>query len=353
MKQPLSDNRGLTLIELVVGVVIMAVIAVPLLHSFVASASTARKSEVYRNATDAAQNIIEEIESSEVSAYIVENGAAYDNTLLAYTIRKENIISGNCRFDALITLSAAKDPSGNPLSVNSSPVAVGNPMDAVIDMNTADDIALNELNAKLSGLSNISPQPSLENLTRKITVTADKSGSGVFRIETVFSYSGSFTGKNDKKEPKTIDFSESNSIIVKDSASVNAKNSFSLYLFFKAYYAGRDVISIKNSDWKNSDFKVFLVSSNDGAPPASYKADIRYRCQTDRNKVLVFTNLNSGGYKSFISENWVQMPLIPLSGSLVEQKSVDRLYSVSVKIFEHGKGFEGGPLAELSSQKLS
>ena len=37
-----GDNRGLTLLELIVGVVILAIVVVPLLHTFVTGANTAR-----------------------------------------------------------------------------------------------------------------------------------------------------------------------------------------------------------------------------------------------------------------------------------------------------------------------
>jgi len=65
-----KDNRGLTLLELIIGITILTIIAVPLLHSFVTSAATARKSEIYENATAAAENEIETIEATDLDDYI-------------------------------------------------------------------------------------------------------------------------------------------------------------------------------------------------------------------------------------------------------------------------------------------
>ncbi|NLW65279.1 MAG: prepilin-type N-terminal cleavage/methylation domain-containing protein, partial [Clostridiales bacterium] len=42
-----NDNRGLTLMELLVGVAILAVIITPLLHVYVTGANTARKNKLY------------------------------------------------------------------------------------------------------------------------------------------------------------------------------------------------------------------------------------------------------------------------------------------------------------------
>ena len=63
MKRLKSNNKGFSLIELLVGVAILGVIVIPLLNSFVVSANTARKNKLHGDATTILQNISEQIEA--------------------------------------------------------------------------------------------------------------------------------------------------------------------------------------------------------------------------------------------------------------------------------------------------
>ena len=78
MKSAYKDNRGLTLVELLVGVTILAIIIVPLLHTFITGANTGIKSKNYGNATDAAQNLSEQIQALDVDT-ILQNSALVDS----------------------------------------------------------------------------------------------------------------------------------------------------------------------------------------------------------------------------------------------------------------------------------
>ena len=64
MQNRRNDNRGLTLIELLIAVLMLGVLISPLLHSFVVSASTAAKARSYNETTNAATNLIEQIKGS-------------------------------------------------------------------------------------------------------------------------------------------------------------------------------------------------------------------------------------------------------------------------------------------------
>ena len=59
-----KDNRGLTLLELLVAVVMLSLLISPLLHSFIVSASTTAKARSYNEMTNAATNLIEQIKGS-------------------------------------------------------------------------------------------------------------------------------------------------------------------------------------------------------------------------------------------------------------------------------------------------
>lgn len=62
MKSIKDDNRGITLVELIVSITILAIIVLPLLNAFVTSSKTNAKSKDEMNATDLATNIMEGLE---------------------------------------------------------------------------------------------------------------------------------------------------------------------------------------------------------------------------------------------------------------------------------------------------
>ena len=58
-----KDNRGFTLLELIVAVVILGLIVAPLLHSFLTSANITRRSRATDAATNAVSNLIEDVKA--------------------------------------------------------------------------------------------------------------------------------------------------------------------------------------------------------------------------------------------------------------------------------------------------
>ena len=64
MRNRHRDNRGLTLIELLIAVIMIGLLVSPLLHAFVISASTASKARRVNETTNAATNLIEQIKGS-------------------------------------------------------------------------------------------------------------------------------------------------------------------------------------------------------------------------------------------------------------------------------------------------
>ena len=81
------NNKGFSLIELLIAIVILSIIVVPLLHSFVTAAKTNSKARNTMHATAVAENVLEEFEAYSIeemaqtylaAGYAVESDAAID-----------------------------------------------------------------------------------------------------------------------------------------------------------------------------------------------------------------------------------------------------------------------------------
>lgn len=122
------NNEGFSLIELLIAIVILAIIVVPLLHSFVTSARTNAKSRNTMHATAIAEDVMEQFEAhtleemadtyeaatptgftnsvqKDASLDVDGDGAAEDG-IWQYTFRDEKTTSGI--YDVVVTL----DPNG-------------------------------------------------------------------------------------------------------------------------------------------------------------------------------------------------------------------------------------------------
>ena len=74
------DNRGLSLVELLIGITILAIVVVPLIHAFITSAATSNKARNLSSETAAAQNILETYRATTLDA-ILEKVAGHDYAL--------------------------------------------------------------------------------------------------------------------------------------------------------------------------------------------------------------------------------------------------------------------------------
>lgn len=202
MKAFAKDNRGVTLIELMIAIIIFAIITIPLLNSFKISTSTAAKSEQMGRVSLTAQNILEIIESSNVSTVLsseetnntmlfqADDGVEHyikDNLNDTYTlVRNNNAVVPNCiwlkgvssgigKYNALVEFEPNTDINDKELSVHS-------PMQFIYSQPSGDDCPDEKFKDSI-GIEDDTPNE-IEISKRDINLEVNKTGSDVSVVVT-------------------------------------------------------------------------------------------------------------------------------------------------------------------------
>lgn len=350
MKKALKrDNRGLTLVELIVGVVILALIVTPLLHVFVTGANTVKKTKQISDANVAAKNLIEEIEAKDMSVYLSGLSRVTDEHSAdkgKYVISKD-VSSGGSDFKAKIMIGTE-----NPLNNNSIPFS--NQMDGVFQMQDTDGTAL--------ALFHSSGDTGFTRLKRYVTIDAENmDGSSICKVTVTFEYSGTakkeYLDGDGNTRFETVPFNYSTKAVMNITPRSDTGTAFSVFLFFKAYKStdadfqmGKTVINNKTKDdaaknWKSMDFNVFLVDVGDS--PADIKTEVDYKPTTKGRKVNLMTNMKNTTYKVYTLANSIWQTPKDVPVNLVQTEAIDRVYSITVEIYKGEK-----KITDLTTSKL-
>jgi prepilin-type N-terminal cleavage/methylation domain-containing protein len=319
------DNRGVTLVELLISVLILGIVTAPLLHTFFTSATTAQKSRQFGDATTCAQNLIETIQEMQVDTLLADatslgaagakfylpasessledtdgdgfsltagptpGSEAVKDSTGKYYIGLHGISSGSSSFDALITLDAQHDLNSEPVTKYTDLIATVQPDPNPDDgARTAFEDDCDALGAILGTIS----------LQRTITIdvetgTAIGGGDVRFPVYIHYSYTGGFQYLDEEGNTKPHYFSwtptEGPSIayyIAKAEDLTGDKPAFSMYFFFDSFYGSPgygDTVKVyndKNNGGPGSHdlfFNLFLVrqkTSETSVKEASYSAQI-------------------------------------------------------------------------------
>lgn len=127
------QNRGFTLVEVIIAVVIMTIAAIPILHAFSTSAQTSSKALIKMRATNAAENIMEDIKGLTLEQIVDKYGddsVTYPNydgmnpadpaadPTIGYTPRKDkegNVIKAGYEFELNASSADYNDDINNVL----------------------------------------------------------------------------------------------------------------------------------------------------------------------------------------------------------------------------------------------
>lgn len=408
------NNLGLTLVELLVAVAILGVIVAPLLHSFVTSAYTARKSRVFGDATVAAQNIIEAIQAMDADLLLADSGnlsgsasfyerkvedgvekfvpsasgEAVKDELGRYYIGMP-VSAGNSSFDALITLDASSEINEMPVTEYTELLPVFQNMGA----DNPDTLAKMEFDEALSAAGGVNPR--LER-TISITVEEEKPAGETFvefPVSIDYKYSGGFFYGEENSQYYSFFYEYNTGTYSKrvDKNSISAeKPAFSLFFFFNTFYGigadTKDTILIYNNInsfynetkgiYNNLPFNLFLIRQKTGETPsrdATYKSCV-YQYEPyglgeseDENGIKiylnackVYTNLNAnlndgselGSFDYRVYRNALWYTPATAVPRLAVSSIRDRLFYINVKLFPKGSGFTGKPVASIDASKL-
>lgn len=358
MRRFIKDNRGMTLIELIIAITILGLVATPLLHGFLTSAQTEVKARKMGEVTSVAQNIMEVVE-----------GAGYDTLTAADTDLKTLFGIAQGDTPQIVTTGDGK----SVIKMTGLNVA-GKMYNATVDINPLGYAALNNFGLSVnSGMDIKIEVPKLakenikDNVERDITVdiTLDSTSTKL-----------NILVKHEDKEIKEENYNISSGLP-------------SVYIFYYPSYKVdgntatimKDNIYISNKSGLKLD--LYLIKQKDNtiaATPAFLDSCEQLtecyveQCLTEYDKengkvgATIYTNitenLKSGEtlnddkliYKIKYGENqYVSNTSFGLNTKKIqiETKPSTRIYQVTVKVFSaDNEDFSGEPLGTLTGSIL-
>lgn len=292
------NNKGFTLVELLIAITILAIIVGPMLHAFVTAVSMNSKSRRNLNATTVATDIVEGIKGNDFSVIVDEvnnyNPATFDiidSSLIKGSVGKISESDGKFSFyieqleplkeqyDALVELDATpyrgtslKDPKYQYNNVEMPKFTSVKGKSFV--QKDADELQINNTGtlyrlaaASNSGMSSYTEDQLKEMLYRTITVNITKDASDVVEAKVVYKYTLKGAGLTEVSTQKETTIYNSNDVRSSSSSSSSSSSAatpsrLKLYLFYYPIYnslAGNihDEIVINNKD--NVELDMFLA----------------------------------------------------------------------------------------------
>ena len=287
------NNKGFSLVELMIATVILAIIVAPLLHTFVTAASTTARSRQMGDATLAGKNVSEMVEARSLSQ--LTSGCTPDGNG-RYVVNLNNVQAGSSIFDAKITLDPSTYRTGdaNNKGLNDFMMSDYSNMDAVFVQSLGPDnpdvLSRMEFESKADTEYQYGWSENKENFLRTMVITVDEDSSHQISVSLEIQYEYDITYlKEDTSSPAdpadpndpvdlvpadgTVVNKISYSLLDDYSPAVNQGRWPNIYIVYYPFYdeggnaAKHDVIVVENNLKKtegNQDkeaipFKLFLV----------------------------------------------------------------------------------------------
>jgi type II secretory pathway pseudopilin PulG len=404
------------MVELLVGILMLAVIAVPLVRAFVTSAKTSEKAREIRNQTLAAQNVIESYKAAGIGA-ILTDLAGHDDTLgtmavitgldtlvvnpdgsksyeqvppadygavpadgAGYRLYLTGVAGGSKSYDAILYLDATK------FQQNDTPIVDYKPMDAVYAQPDPDNDPLD--NPDIIAAKDFASQATIDRgmevpytdfynklMNRTVTVTLRKLPSGIdegviscavtFGYYAVYQYFISNPDESPAPSPQLVTRQYSTEIsydFYSGSYSADTVGISGLYFF---YYPNTtdasgdtdDRIELINRD--NIPTSIYLIRQGNDDPAYKTAVNLRERYSgAVSEKAQLYSNMTCS-FKVYMG--------YPISGggysdywfntgafdgALVGTPAQNRLYEIKIDLFKSGAGFAGNALSTFDASTL-
>ena len=344
MKQNISRNdRGFSLVELLIAITMLGIIAAPLLHAFVTSAMTARRSYDMGELTLAAQTAAETVEADSMKAISAKALVSADGKQYDYTISD---VGGKGRFDARITLSATPYDSVNSVSVTQY-----SPMDAVFSQpggaSDPDVLAAQQLS-----LDAIAAGGAVGKITRDIALSITEAG-GNYAYACTYSYTAPVSypeGTNTTGLPASLSSSMEYSFY-SGKLGVGETELTPLYFFFAPSAADTGVYDdhiVVTHTGGTTPVNVFLAAQQTVVDVrlSPYKALVDLK-GSQMNVTRVYSNMVRYEYHVYDGPTWYERQFY--NESLVTSQQVRRMFRVTIDICAMG---ETQALYTLTTSKL-
>lgn len=409
-----TDNRGFSLIELLIAVCIMSIVVIPLLNAFVSSYRVNAKSRLVMRATTLAQNEMEIFEKESIEtlcnaekyAWSAERPEGYQVTGPdengCYFLKREGISneSGSpSEFDVYITLDPERaDASGKYYTANNQRLLQMNTVSAVdsgtyvqqirtkggaVDQDTVVyGYFYNHRNISGPG-SGWTTEKFAQRIYRTITVSIEQESSGegdITRVKVTYTYT---CPDYNVMEPGFETWQEEKIVFDNAASGVELK---SVYLFYAPRYglytddgANREEIVINNE--KGLPVDIYLLRQDilqDGSDtdvrtvPISYQPLVKItdRAAGGRSGGIYHTNLNvsepeaEGRGRQILLQftnaddvyaSYTRDQAVSILGlkALDASEARDRIYTMTVEVYQAGADRTvEEPLAKMAGTKL-
>lgn len=379
-----QNNKGFTLVEIIVAIAVLGVIVVPLLRGFVTTSALNQKSKQMMMASNAAQTIMEQFTGCTIEevhnalvADPVSNPFVRNLTDYKYTYSMPNVQYNGVNFDARVILDtsdyyAADDSGYNQVkypvisSIDISKDAIYAENDQVADKAFAEFVARNLAS---SGLPGKTVEQFKDNCEREIILDIEKvpDGASFYKKVTITYKYIAPVGYVDNTQREY-----EKSLILFSDDSVDAANRVdlrNLYLMYRPYYDGlSETIIINNKD--NLKVNVYLIKQvTDTDVSALRTAENGYRvnvkvyetpdplCLPGTSSFEAATDIFSNFTKNIADDTDISSQLnllyydnhtsLSYSGSCLKSKyftdtyDKDRIYNMTVEIYKDGAAGSG------------
>lgn len=356
-----QQNKGFTLLEVLVAITILSIIVVPLLQAFVTSAGVNAKARREMNATSVAENVIEELKASTFDEVMKEfetegteaswggkvRGMSQTTVekngvdVTSYNFFTTDIPMNNTTYDVAVHLTADANGTKNLANVNSmNDASCGYYVeDEDLALTAAETFQMRnkeyvyKKEARKESVTAADVETLMAMMSRDITITVN---AGSVDVTYTYTVPTDYTDTGANTYTETVRIFEN---------AVSGEVLEAVYLYYYPLHkktevaTKKDTITINNSNGTKRDLEVFLIKM-DAENPIGTNG---YASTTD---IVTSNSGNAGNKKLQICTN-ITTPLIMGDGGIVKTLSnvteIVSLYDVEVEVFSHA---DSNPFAE-------